>query len=138
MTTSRPARLRALAALALALASGAVLLSVQPGPAQAAVAAPNCGAKIYKGNWQPWKCTFADDFSGSALDPSKWIAQTTAASGFTAGKDCFMDSPNNVSVADGNLNLTVRQEPAPFQCAKPGGGFVTDVTAGSVGTYYRF
>src|SRR5690242_21497026 len=118
MTTSRPARLRALAALALVLTSGAVLLSIQPGPAQAAAPAPNCGAAIAKGYWQTWKCTFADDFNGSALDTSKWIAQTTAASGFTAGKDCFMDSPNNVSVSDGNLNLTVRREAAPFQCTK--------------------
>jgi len=137
MSTSRPARLRALVALAVALTSGAVLLGTQQGSAQAATA-PDCGAPVVKGWFQNWKCTFSDDFNGSALDTSKWVAQTTAASGFGMGKDCFVDSPNNVSVADGTLNLTVRRESAPFVCSKPGGAFGTDVTAASVSTYNRF
>ena len=84
MSTSRPARLRALVALAVALTSGAVLLGTQQGSAQAATA-PDCGAPVVKGWFQNWKCTFSDDFNGSALDTSKWVAQTTAASGFGMG-----------------------------------------------------
>ena len=139
MPSSRPARLRGFAALGLTLMLGAtVLVASQQGSAQAATVAPDCGPKISKGFLRTWKCTFVDDFDGSSLDPGKWIAQTTAASAFTTGKDCYVDSPNNVSVADGMLNLTVRRESAPFTCAKPGGAFSTDVTAGSVSTYNRF
>ena len=139
MPSSRPARLRALLAVALALAvSAAALVTTQPGSAQAATAAPDCGPRVSKNLFNAWRCTFADDFNGSALDTTKWIAQTTAASGFTSGRDCFRDSTDNVSVSDGALNLTVRQEAAPFTCAKPGGAFSTDVTAGSVSTFNRF
>ena len=137
--SSRPARLRSYVALALALSVGATLLCIQQGSAQAAETVPDCGAKINKTFFRAWKCTFADDFNGSTLDTTKWLAQQTAGSGFSTGKDCYMDSPNNVSVADGALNLTVRQEAEPFYCAsKPGTGFTTDVTAGSVSTYNRF
>jgi len=137
--SSRPARLRAYVALGAALVVAAALLSVQQGSAQAATTAPDCGPKINKTFFRAWKCTFADEFNGSTLDPSKWIAQQTATSNFTSGKDCFVDSPDNVSVADGMLNLTVRQEATPFVCTKPGGGsFSTDVTAGSVSTFNRF
>lgn len=138
MSSSRHARVRAILVSALALTAGAVLLSVQQGPAQAATAGPDCGPKVYKGFLRTWKCTFVDNFDGTTLDGSKWIAQTTAGSGYTTGKDCFVDAPGNVSVSDGMLNLTVRQESAPFTCAKPGAPFTTDVTAGSVSTYNRF
>jgi len=140
MSTSRAARLRTLVAVALSLTAGAaVLVASQSGSATAATAAPDCGPKVMKSFFRAWKCTFDDEFDGAALDPAKWIAQSTAASGFTTGQDCFVDSPDNVSVADGSLNLTVRQEAAPFTCTKPGGGsFTTDVTAGSVSTYNRF
>ncbi|MFL6023623.1 MAG: family 16 glycosylhydrolase [Marmoricola sp.] len=137
MSSSRPARLRVPVGLALALAIGALLVPNQ-GPAAAATAAPDCGPTLAKAGAGAWRCTFSDDFDGSTLDPTKWIAQQTSLSGFTAGKDCFVDSPNNVSVADGELSLTVRRESAPFYCSKPGGGFVTDVTAASVSTYNRF
>src|SRR5690349_17340297 len=115
----RPARLRALTALGAAFIAAGALLSVQPGTAQAADPGPDCGAKIAKGFLRYWKCTFADDFNGTTLDPSKWVAQTTAASAFTSGKDCFVDSPNNVSVSGGSLNLTVRRESSAFTCTKP-------------------
>ena len=50
-------------------------------------------------------------------------------SGYTLGTDCYVNSPNNISVSGGALSLTVRKEAAPFNCLKPGGsGFTTDVT----------
>src|SRR5690242_18095753 len=138
MSMSRSARLRTVTSVALALTVGAAILALQQSSAQAADPGPDCGAKISKGFLRYWKCTFSDDFNGSSLDATKWIAQTTAASAFTSGKDCFVDSPNNVSVSGGNLNLTVRRESSAFTCAKPGGNFVTDLTAGSVSTFNRF
>jgi beta-glucanase (GH16 family) len=91
-----------------------------------------CGAPIAKSTGGYWKCTFADDFDGSSLDLTKWIPQRTDTSGYMNGHAaCFTDSPNNVSVSDGTLKLTAREEPAPFSC---GGDFTTRYTSGMVST----
>lgn len=84
-----------------------------------------------------WTCAFGDEFNGTTLDRSLWLPQTTQGSGFSSdGQDCFMDSPNNVSVSGGSLVLTSRQEPAPFICqdAVPRS---TQYTSGMVSTYQR-
>jgi beta-glucanase (GH16 family) len=82
-----------------------------------------------------WACTFSDDFDGTSLDTSKWIAQRTATSGYTSGKTaCFVDSPNNVSVSNGTLQLTARTEASPFTCSDPTGNFNTQYTSGMVST----
>ena len=63
--------------------------------------------------------------------------QQTANSGYHSGIECFEDSPNNVSVSGGVLNLTVEQAAAPFVCQglPP---YPTDYTSGMVSTYQRF
>ena len=101
-------------------------------------AAPNCGATIYKSNGTPWKCTFADEFSGTSLDSTKWVAQTTASNGFHYGPDCTVNSPNNISVSGGTVKLTVRKEAAPFTCKNPYGDYQTQYTAGGIMTWGKF
>jgi beta-glucanase (GH16 family) len=102
------------------------------------VAPPSCGSGITKADGSPWQCTFADDFDGSSLDTSKWVVQTTAASGYHSGPECFVNTPNNVSISDGALSLTVRKEAAPFTCASPSGSYTTQYTSGMVMTYGKF
>jgi beta-glucanase (GH16 family) len=87
-----------------------------------------------------WMCSFNDEFSGTALDRTKWIPQQTNGSSFSSGgQDCFVDTPNNVAVDDGRLVLTSRKEPAPFTCtAGPGVSYPAQVTSGSVSTYGKF
>ena len=63
---------------------------------------------------------------------------TTAASGFHSGPECFVDSPNNTSVANGVLTLTVRKEATPFTCASPSGAYTTQYTSEQVATYGTF
>jgi beta-glucanase (GH16 family) len=107
----------------------------------AVVTTPSCGGvSVAKPGGGTWKCTFDDEFDAttgdaSSVDPSKWVAQTTAASGFTAGPVCFENSPNNISVANGALNLTVRKE-ASTQCA--GTKYATPYSAGELMTYGKF
>jgi beta-glucanase (GH16 family) len=101
----------------------------------------SCGATaLSKADGNQWVCTFDDEFSGTTLDRSKWFVQTTAASGFHSGAECFVDSPNNVSVAGGTLHLTVRQESSPFTCQKPvsSGNYTTQYTSGTVNSLGRF
>jgi beta-glucanase (GH16 family) len=125
------------ACLALALAVYATAVAALA-TAQAA-AAPSCGTTIYKSTGAPWQCTFGDDFNGTSLDTSKWIAQQTSNSGYTSGLTaCFVNSRNNISVSSGTLKLTARKESAPFTCNNPAGSFKTQYTSGMVSTYGRF
>ncbi len=100
--------------------------------------APNCGATIYKSTGAAWKCTFADEFSGTSLDSTKWVPQETAVNGYRAGDGCFVKSANNNSVLNGTLRLTVRKEAAPFTCKNPNGDFTTQYTSGGAMSYGKF
>ncbi|GEM_PF-2205020 len=100
------------------------------------------GANIAKISGGTWSCTFDDEFNGTQLDTRKWVVQRTATSGYVTGPTtypaCYVDSPNNVSVSDGTLNLTVRKEASPFTCVDPYGNFTTQYTSGMVSTYGLF
>jgi beta-glucanase (GH16 family) len=82
-----------------------------------------------------WKCSFDDEFNGSALDTGKWVPQQTALSGFHSGAGCIVNDPSNISEFSGSLNLTVHATPAPFSC---GGPYTTHCASGSVSTYGLF
>jgi beta-glucanase (GH16 family) len=103
-------------------------------------AAPTaCGGEVVaKASGGDWQCTLDDEFGGSSLDSSKWVVQTTAGSALSANNACLVNSPNNVSVANGVLSLTVREEAAPFTCTSPGGSFQTQYTGGMVDTWGLF
>jgi beta-glucanase (GH16 family) len=108
-------------------------------PATTAPAGLPCGGSLPKAGGGTWECSWSDEFDGTSLDGSKWIAQQTATSGFTQGGGCFVDSPANVSVGGGTLRLTARKEAAPFTCKDPShGDFTTQYTTASVSTYARF
>lgn len=110
-----------------------------PPPPPTPSPAPNCGTtQIPKAGGGYWTCTFGEDFNGTTLDPSKWAVQTTAASGFHSGPECFVNSPNNISISGGYLNLTVRKEAAPFVCSSPVGSYATQYTSGEVFTYLKW
>jgi beta-glucanase (GH16 family) len=86
---------------------------------------------------QTWQCSFDDEFDGTTLDTSKWVVQRTADGGYHSGLECFEDSPDNVSVSGGTLNLTVQQAASPFLC--PGEPlYYTQYTSGMVSTYQHF
>jgi beta-glucanase (GH16 family) len=110
----------------------------------ASAATPTCGGEQPppKLDGSQWTCTFDDEFDATtgdatALDTSRWTPQTTAASGFTQGWPyvaCYVNSPNNISVSDGALHLTVRKEDSPFNCS----GFSTPYTSGMVSSTGKF
>jgi beta-glucanase (GH16 family) len=62
----------------------------------------------------------------------------TAVTGYHSGQECFVNSPNNLSVSGGHLNLTVRAEAAPFTCPKPRANYTTQYTSGSVSSQNKF
>src|SRR2546423_241135 len=104
-----------LAAACLLVSTPASGASIFGSPSSsAATTTSSCGAAIGKPDGSAWLCTFDDEFDGSSLDTSKWVVQTTAASSFHSGAECFVNTPDNVAVAGGSLSLTVRREAAPF------------------------
>jgi beta-glucanase (GH16 family) len=138
---ARRRRRHVISALLAGLAVAALLIPAGAAGARtrtaAATTAPSCGATVYKSDGSAWQCSFDDEFSGSRLDGTKWFVQTTAASGFHSGAECFTNSAQNVAVANGTLNLTVRRT-SPFFCKTPNGGYNTQYTSGTVNTLNRF
>jgi beta-glucanase (GH16 family) len=119
--------------------------SPSAGPLALAQTTPTCGNQQLspKPGGGTWTCTFDDEFDAttgdaSALNTSWWSPLLTANTGYVNGPageyDCYVNSPNNISVSNGALHLTVRQEAAPFSC----GGLVTSYTSGMVTTVSKF
>lgn len=140
-------RFRLLCALGAATAAVAALAPVTAGPTAAApVAGVSALSKGACGGERParpgggrYTCTFEDDFSGTALDRTKWVVQDTSLSGFHAGQSgCYVDDPDNVSVGSGQVFLTSRKEAEPFVCRSPYGDYTTDRTAATIATWGLF
>ena len=130
--------LMTVAASAASLAVIAVPAHAEPSLQVPTQADSSCGATITKPDASAWECTFAEEFDGTSLDADKWIVQTTKASNFKGGGDCVVDSPDNVSVADGVLRLTTRKEAEPFVCESPKEDYTTQYTSGTVLSYGTF
>jgi beta-glucanase (GH16 family) len=97
-----------------------------------------CGAQPRKPDGTSWSCAFQDDFDGSSLDRAKWLPQTVFSSGSPGAYACYADDPSVVDVANGSLNLTVRQVSAPVSCEADGKTISTSYLAGMVTTYHLF
>jgi beta-glucanase (GH16 family) len=94
---------------------------------------------VVKPTGKPWRCTFADDFDGTALDATKWQPLTTESTNLRGGGDCWVDNSKNIAVGDGFLRLTSQREEKAFPCTTADG--TTDesqISSGSVSTYGRF
>jgi beta-glucanase (GH16 family) len=137
---TRTARRWVLAAAVALIALGAVGYAggSAGGARRPAPPAPDCGPAIKRPGGGYWTCTFADDFSGTALDRNRWTAVTTAQNGVSGGPACYVDSPANIAVGGGYLTLTARREDGAFSCTGPNGAFTTQYTSGQVATYGRF
>jgi beta-glucanase (GH16 family) len=124
-----------LAGLAV-LVSAPAVAGASSGRSVSSAPVPKCGGQwLVKPSGGVWRCSFDDEFNGSALDTTKWVPQQTALSGFHSGPECFVNSPSNISESGGTLNLTVRATAAPFSC---GGLYTTQYTSGSVSSYGLF
>lgn len=111
------------------------------GGATAATAAPTkpCGGKTWKkADGSPYRCSWFDEFSGSALDPDKWTVVRTEGNGQRTGFECLVDGADAVAVAGNALSLTARRLETPMMCASPLGDFTTSYTGAMVTTWNKF
>jgi beta-glucanase (GH16 family) len=98
----------------------------------------DCGGVVMdKADGTPWTCTFDDEFDGTTVNTNNWNVVTTATSSYHSGSECYENSPNNVSVSGGTLNLTLMKV-KPFFCKEMTGGYSTDYTAGTVESDMHF
>jgi beta-glucanase (GH16 family) len=138
---TRSFRRAIIGAALLGVASLTTLQAVTPGggSASAAVAASDaCGTVLAKADGTTWACSYVDNFDGRSLDPTKWITQQTAVTGFRSGQTCFTTSAKNIRVFRGELELTAREEKGKFLCKSPSGDFTTIYTGGMIGTRTKF
>jgi beta-glucanase (GH16 family) len=128
-------------AAALGVAALAMLQAATPaGSSASTAAAPSdaCGTVLTKADGTGWTCSYVDNFDGKTLDPTRWITQQTAVTGFRSGQTCFTTSSKNIRVFRGALELTARAERGKFLCKSPSGDFATTYTGGMVGTRTKF
>lgn len=128
MKTSRQSARPGLSKLSLmAVMTVAMGASVAVLPTFAATAAPvgaasNAGAPVSAENTtstaglpsfvaRDYKMTFHDEFDGTKLDTTKWGYQYGCFDPAQRSQAQYTDSPDNVSVRDGYLNLTARYSP---------------------------
>jgi beta-glucanase (GH16 family) len=108
-----------------------------PAVTAARTAADACGARLPRPGGGTWRCSFADDFDGAAVDPRKWVVQDSALTGFHTGQTCYTRDASNVLVRRGTLRLTARKV-EPFRCGRLPRAFHTRYTGGMIGTKGAF
>ncbi len=118
-------RLRGSRTAALVAGTVAVLaataLMVVPGAGSTSVAAasttpPNCQGATPLGVSGNWTCTFDDEFNGTSLNTSLWAPELTAANGYVAGLDCYVNNSSVISESGGYLNLSAIKVPSGTPC----------------------
>ena len=101
----------------MAVAMGASVAVLPTSAATAATAAPaNTGSTVSTDGLptvvaRDYKMTFHDEFDGTKLDTTKWGYQYGCFDPAQRSQAQYTDSPDNVSVRDGYLNLTARYSP---------------------------
>lgn len=112
--SARPglSKLSLMAVMTVAMGASVAVL-----PTSAATAAPAASANAESTASLPtvvsrdYKMTFHDEFDGTKLDTTKWGYQYGCFDPAGRSQAQYTDSPDNVSVRDGYLNLTARYSP---------------------------
>ncbi|WP_366183634.1 HYR domain-containing protein [Flavobacterium ovatum] len=83
----------------------------------------------------------SDEFSGSTLDNTKWINDPSNDGFKWIGRAPGLFEPSNVTVSDGNLNVTTRKRSSPEvingNTYTHGGAIVRSKNPGNLGMYYE-
>jgi beta-glucanase (GH16 family) len=129
------ARSRSLVAIAgLLLTSGVV--AATPSVTQASIFGPYCGKTVVKASGGTWKCTFADEFNGRALDSNKWSPLLTANTKFRT-PDCRVASNETLKVGGGYVRMSTVKK-APFTCTSPNGNYTSNYQSGGITSHDNF
>lgn len=94
----------------------------------------SCGVRPQRRTGGHYACTFVEEFTGSALDPGRWLGQNMLGQ----GDRCVAAGPRTVAVADGTLRLSVVEATAEDPCPRRTDGTRGRYAAGWVSTYGRW
>ncbi|GAA3549831.1 glycoside hydrolase family 16 protein [Nocardioides daeguensis] len=137
MTLPAPRRPRVFRAVAAGRASQSRRVDLAPAAPSAPVDA--CGPRVQRADGSSYSCTFHDEFDGTTLDRTRWIAQDTALTGvFTGQGGCYVDNDRAIRVDDGTLHLTATIRDRMFLCRSPYAPFPTRSEVATVATTHRF
>ena len=114
-----------MAVMAVAMGASVAVLPTSAATAAPVGAASNAGAPAHADSTasatstaglpsfvaRDYKMTFHDEFDGTRLDTTKWGYQYGCFDPAQRSQAQYTDSPDNVSVRDGYLNLTARYSP---------------------------
>lgn len=111
-----------MAVMTVAMGTSVAVLPTSAATAAPVGAASNAGAPVSAENTtsaaglptvvaRDYKMTFHDEFDGTKLDTTKWGYQYGCFDPAQRSQAQYTDSPDNVSVRDGYLNLTARYSP---------------------------
>lgn len=133
------ARLLSVLAAASAVLVTTAVVGVEPTSAGPTVR-PSCGGeRPAKPGGGRYTCSFEDNFDGTRLDTTKWLAQDTSLSGFPAGNyGCYVNDASTIAVANGTANLTAYRTAEPFTCESPYGDFQAQYKAATVASRGKF
>ena len=124
-----------LAAVCLLTAALAVPLSPgTPAPPAAASTTDACGARPAKAGGGLWACTMVDHFTGSRLNPDRWMGLDQAGSDDL----CVRNSPRTISVAMGKLRLSVLRTSLAVQCPWRADGTRGKYAGATVSSFWRW
>jgi beta-glucanase (GH16 family) len=132
---SRPTRWRAVgvgAAVALLILAATVGLNRRR---DFSFVLPCGGRPVIELDGTQHRCTFDDEFDGSAVDPGKWQVLETTQYGFHTGQECFVADHRHVSVANGMLRLTATRSAQAQHCVTT---FSTPYRSGMITSTGRF
>ncbi|MDQ6522649.1 glycoside hydrolase family 16 protein [Nocardioides sp. LHD-245] len=108
-------------------AAGAVAAAVTSGDA--------CGPRVRRPNLIGfYKCTFVDQFDGTALDSRYWHVMD----GPSGSLACNLDNPQTVSVGSGVLRLTARPSGGAAACPSRADGSRAPYATGAVNTFWKW
>lgn len=118
-STKQPSRsglrkLPVMAALTVAMGASVAVMPMSAAtaaPASADSASSSSTAGLPASVVSGYKLTFSDEFNGDKLDTTKWGYQYGCFDPAQRSQVNYTDSPENVSVRDGYLNLTARYSP---------------------------
>ena len=114
-----------MAVMTVAMGASVAVLPTSVATAAPVGAASNAGAPVHADSTanttstaglptavaRDYKMTFHDEFDGTKLDTTKWGYQYGCFDPAQRSQAQYTDSPDNVSVRDGYLNLTARYSP---------------------------
>lgn len=68
---------------------------------------------------EDWSLVWSDEFDGTELDMSKWSFEINCSGGGNNEEQCYTDSPENLFIEDGILNIVARPTEPGSGLSKP-------------------